>query len=71
MAGNVIPTRYVLVFVASLANTLSYIMRTNMSVTIVAMVNHTSNSNVPIESCPIEFEDNQTLPTQSNTIVSI
>ncbi|KAI2796614.1 hypothetical protein BLOT_014407 [Blomia tropicalis] len=68
---NVIPTRYVLVFVASLANTLSYIMRTNMSVTIVAMVNHTSNSNVPIESCPIEFEDNQTLPTQSNTIEGV
>ena len=33
-----------MVFVAAIANTLSYTMRTNMSVTIVAMVTHKSSN---------------------------
>lgn len=50
---NAIPTRYVVVFVAALANTISYTMRTNMSVTIVAMVNHTTSSSDHGNSCPV------------------
>jgi len=68
VSGNAIPTRFVVVFVAALANTLSYIMRTNMSVTIVAMVNHTS-ANGPDQTCLVADGVNQTSPVKVNFIL--
>lgn len=62
-SGNAIPTRFVVVFVAALANTLSYIMRTNMSVTIVAMVN-ASSSGGHGESCPVDSLGNSSSADQ-------
>src|SRR5690625_5277545 len=53
LADNAIPTRFVVVFVAALSNTISYIMRTNMSVTIVAMVNHTTSGGAQDDSCHV------------------
>jgi hypothetical protein len=61
-----IPTRFVVVLVAAIANTISYTIRTNMSVTIVAMINGTHlkgtigntsdlESNLD-NSCPIDSE---------------
>jgi hypothetical protein len=60
-----IPTRFVVVLVAAIANTLSYTIRTNMSVTIVAMVNGTElkgtidNTSNSVNSCPIDSESSE------------
>lgn len=62
LKGDAIPTRFVIVFIAALANTLSYIMRTNMSVTIVAMVNHTRVGNSSDTETCLDDGENSTTP---------
>ncbi|CAG2177035.1 unnamed protein product, partial [Oppiella nova] len=62
-----IPTRFVVVLVAAISNTLSYTIRTNMSVTIVAMINGTELREIndnnytysvdPSDTCPYNSEE--------------
>ena len=51
-----IPVRFLVIFLCALNNMLSYTIRTNFSVTIVAMVNSTDDYNNPNDTCKFSNE---------------
>lgn len=72
-----ISTRYVVLVVLMVANTLSYTIRTNMSVTIVAMVKNEKPSNTtvwnntnvnydPEDSCPVSDQSSSSTESVSH-----
>lgn len=51
-----IPVRFLVIFLCALNNMLSYTIRTNFSVTIVAMVNSTVDYHNSNDTCEITYE---------------